>query len=253
MQDYTGAGIHDFQIGDVLTHVDECPTVNSEDWRQCLTKVLQEDPLGFCVKTEFLSEFESVPGSYSTCCDDGKSQSNLCFTADIQKENQHLQFCLRGRLVIEKSVSRCHAGQCVGHEICLSPILQDQNASDWSRLFQIQRQNAKPVVFLGEPNQVFESLYVSDYVPRTFLSSVLVNFIDQLLRYIISFSAGLAILNVVPCVALDGRHITDALCQMLPARRISSISKNHLSRIIVYFGTCLVIVNIVFGFLSLAS
>jgi len=251
-ENYMGAGTHDFQIGDVLTQVDECSLINSEEWRLCLTKILQEKPLGFCVKKDFLSQFKPETATNSVCCDDEHSQSHLCFLTDIHKESQQqFQYCLRGRSVIETSMARCHLEQCMEHHVCLSPILQDQNASEWIRLVQIQRHNNKPVVFLGEPNEIFESLYVSDYVPRTFLSPIVMNFIDQLLRYIISFSAGLAMLNVVPCVALDGQYICDALCQLLPNRRVSSLTKDYISRLLVFFGTSLVIVNIIFGFYSL--
>ena len=244
--------MHDFQIGDILTQVDDCSIVNSEEWRQCLTKILQENPLGFCMKENFLSQFKPIPTTSSICCDDEQSQSHLCFSTNIYKESQQqFQYCLRGRLVIENSVARCHAGHCIENHTCLNPILQDHNASDWIRLIQIQRQNVKSIVFLGEPDEIFQLLYVSDYVPRTFLSPVVMNFIDQLLRYIISFSAGLAMLNVVPCVALDGQHICNALCQMLPYNRVSSLTKSYISRSIVFFGTVLVVVNVVFGFYSL--
>ena len=255
LQDYMGAGAHDFQTGDILTQVDDCSVNNSEEWRQCLTKVLQENPVGFCVKEDFLSQFKPQLATNSICCDDEQNQSHLCFLTDLKEKesHQHFQYCLRGRSVIETSVTRCHSGQCMEHYICLNPILQDQNASDWTRLIQIQRQNAKPVVFLGEPSEIFESLFVSDYVPRTYLSPIIMNFIDQLLRYIISFSAGLAMLNVVPCLALDGQHICDAICQMLPNSYVSSLTKRYISRFVIFSGTSLVIVNIVFGFYSLVS
>jgi len=64
----------------------------------------------------------------------------------------------------------------------------------------------EPVIFLDHQSELYLSFEVFDYAPRITLSSPwLIKVIEKLLTYVISFSAGLAVLNVIPCMAMDGQ------------------------------------------------
>jgi S2P endopeptidase len=71
-------------------------------------------------------------------------------------------------------------------------------------------------------------------------------FMEELLAYIASFSAGFALLNVVPCIAMDGQHIVTAIVELLPGNPISP-TKQRLTQLSIYGGTVLVIINVICG------
>ena len=75
-------------------------------------------------------------------------------------------------------------------------------------------------------------------------------FIQELLSYIASFSAGFAVLNVIPCVAMDGQHIVSAVIELLPGNP-TSLTKQRLTRYSIYGGTGLVFINVIIGVYNL--
>ena len=119
-------------------------------------------------------------------------------------------------------------------------------------MLEIERRLGQPVLYIGQVEELFATIYVSDYVARTsFMSTKIVHFSEQLLRYLVSFSAGLALLNVVPCVAMDGQYIARALIQLVPQSLFPGRFKNALSKVVIMFGSCLVFANIVLGLFTL--
>jgi len=137
--------------------------------------------------------------------------------------------------------------------ICLIPSLVNESLSN--RLLSMHRRDGEPVLFLGHPSELYLSLEVSDYAPRINLFSPwLIKVIEKLLSYVISFSVGLAVLNVIPCMAMDGQHIVTALSEMIPiTKMMSSIAKRRSLNGIIYFGTGLIVVNVFTGVISLFS
>ena len=80
----------------------------------------------------------------------------------------------------------------------------------------------------------------------------LVEFLYLVCRYVISLSGALALLNVVPCYALDGQFILLALIEL----SLTSIVPNTEHRgsiymLIMMFGTILLSANIVVAMWSL--
>lgn len=195
---------------------------------------------------------DSVAGEHSSCCTDSNlSQSHLCFVSSPLKiATDQKQYCLRARLVSNVAVSRCKNESCSFHQSCLTPSfsqrLQNETLSE-PQLIVVKRHGSDPVLYLGQPDDIYSSVHVSDYIPRTLISPLFVTSIDHLLRYVFSFSAGLAVLNVVPCILMDGQHVVSALSEAVEKRQHFTIRK--LLRVSVYLGTFLVLTNIVLGML----
>lgn len=67
--------------------------------------------------------------------------------------------------------------------------------------------------------------------------------LTQFFRYFISLSSALAILNVVPCYALDGQHIAKALLELI-LPRIDPDNRELVFTLSVLLGTLLIAVNV---------
>lgn len=139
---------------------------------------------------------------------------------------------------------------CTVNQSCLIPSFRSENETDSSSLILVKRKNADSILFVGQPDLIYMSVHVSDYVPRTFLGPQFINWIDHLLRYIVSFSAGLAVLNVVPCMYMDGQHIVSALSEIVLEGRSISM-KRKILRAFIFVGTTLVVINLTFGMLAI--
>nr|SVE75205.1 EOG090X08FA [Daphnia dolichocephala] len=251
---YSASGHHDFQIGDQLIAVNDCHITEGKSWERCLTAVLHSRSSGFCVNNAYLSRIAA--NDQSACCNDSDlSQSHLCFLSSYDSISRN-HYCLRAREVSELSPTRCSSHiDCPPAQSCLKPLLHSalENETESLRLIVIQRKNAPSVLYLGQPEEIYQSVSVSNYVPRIFISPQFIYVIDHLLWYMFSFSAGLAILNVVPCVYMDGHHIVGALTQMVFEGREDASMKRQTQRVLNFMGTSLVIINIAFGLFALFS
>lgn len=218
--------------------MDQCRVTDKEHWNRCLIEAFQESQLGFCATKSFLSEYHPIADDESPCC--LEDESNLCFQTLGKRQN----YCLKARRVTETSSGRCHhQDDCPNNDDhCISLSVNDS-----SRLVRIERLDAEPVLYLGHYTQLRHSLSISNYAPRTLLfSPALMQFMEELLAYIASFSAGFALLNVVPCIAMDGQHIVTAIVELLPGNPISP-TKQRLIQLSIYGGTVLVIINVICG------
>nr|SVE78939.1 EOG090X08FA [Daphnia lumholtzi] len=248
---YSVGGYHDFQIGDQLTDVNSCRVTEANSWKQCLAAVLHAPSSGFCVNNAYLMGVAA--NDQIGCCNNSElSQSHLCFLSSSDVISHH--YCLRAREVTELSAAWCsNHKDCSNNESCLRPLFQSKlkNETDSSRLILIQRKNTASIIFVGHPDEIYRSVSVSNYVPRTFIGSKYVNVIYHLMWYLFSFSAGLAVLNVVPCIFMDGQYIVGALTEMAFKGCESVSTKRQAQRALIFSGTSLVIVNIAFSLLSM--
>lgn len=114
-----------------------------------------------------------------------------------------------------------------------------------------------PILFFGDPLDLAYFVGVSDYVPK--ISLVPLNwpyYFETVCKYVISLSGALALINVVPCFALDGQYILYGLLELFLSRGIASRpTRQLLYSVIVSFGTVLLLVNIALAlwFLGVAS
>lgn len=170
------------------------------------------------------------------CCAPSSTQ-HLCFEY-LEAEGAALELpqhsCLPGRVVVEAAELMClRAGDCTSGLHCLRPSLENS-----TKLVRIERLDAKVVLYIGHPAQIFHMVQVSDYVPLYFISSTIPDMVTRLCKYIIIFSAGLAAINVIPCFYLDGQYIIHALTDFFLLKKVPMKSVREVtSMFFTVFGT----------------
>lgn len=104
------------------------------------------------------------------------------------------------------------------------------------------------MLFFGHPADIYRTVDVSDWVPKySFLYPKLPESFALFCKYITVFSAGLAIINVVPCFFLDGQYILNIVVLYL----LNSMPHNKNIRestvlTITSIGTLLLIINLMY-------
>ena len=87
-----------------------------------------------------------------------------------------------------------------------------------------------------------------------FFHLVLLISLHDSLRYVVSLSGALALLNCVPCYALDGHYILIALGEYLLTPHVPDPdTRGLIATLIILFGTLLLGFNIVLALWSLFS
>ena len=66
-------------------------------------------------------------------------------------------------------------------------------------------------------------------------------------RYLISFSLALGVLNVIPCIYLDGQWIIKALIEIIVKNRMNNRNKKMIASLLITIGTILLVSCIVLG------
>lgn len=248
---YLTKGLHDFQVGNQITHLNNCRVTDEQSWNQCLSDILRDSSFGFCLDDSYLSD--KMNGDALCCNDSALSNSHLCFfTLPMSSSNN--RYCLRARQVTNLSNGWCHEHNgCSVKQSCLVPLLSNENGNetDSTKFIEIKRHGENPILFIGQPQEIYSSVYISNYTPRTILGPIFAHRIEYLLRYLISFSAGLAMLNVVPCVYMDGQHIANAVSEIITNGRHNVLLKIFIKNVLIFVGTLLVVVNILLGLLVL--
>lgn len=236
-----------------MTHINDCRVTEAESWNRCLAAVLRKPSSGFCIDNSYLSGIQAS-ADQSICCNDSElNQSHLCFLKVVSDLTTRHHYCLRAREVSTLSSSWCHNHEdCFVNQSCLLPSFHEkfENETDSSKLIIVKRKDSDSILYVGRPDDIYFSVHISDYVPRTFIGPQFINSIDHLLRYIVSFSAGLAVLNVVPCLYMD-EHIVSALSDLVFEGRVSVSVKMQILSAFIFVGSSLVILNLGFGMLAL--
>ena len=206
-------GEHGVAVGDVLERINDCD-LRHKSFETCLTQLHGANQLGFCH-----NEHDII---FDGCCP-GENATHICF------ESTNREACLRARHVIEESNDYfCFdRADCDTGQVCVKPVV---NETTNERLLVIQS-GLERVLYLGPPLELLHSMVVINYVPRLALIPVsAAPVLLKLLDYTFTFSLGMAFFNALPCVILDGNHISGALIDLLlPAR-------HHQLRILVRLG-----------------
>lgn len=104
------------------------------------------------------------------------------------------------------------------------------------------------MLFFGHPADIYRTVDVSDWVPKySFLKPSIPESLVLLCKYITMFSAGLAVINIVPCFLFDGQYIINIL--VLYISNIIPYNRNireALTLTITSIGTILLSINIVY-------
>ena len=182
------------------------------------------------------------------CCDASNSSSHLCFEFlgdDASPDWSATPFsCLPARTVLGSRPAPCRTTVSCGEQArCFRPVLEPA-----ARLLSLERRAAPPVLFLGAPVTVYRDAAVSEHVPRWWpLPAAAPRQLETLAQYLLSFSAALAVLNVVPCYALDGQWIWAALLEAALGARVTRRKRARLETIGVLAGSALLAANVLLG------
>lgn len=238
-------GLH---TGDIITRINDCDIKNDNTWYSCLESMHNNKP-SFCVDTDLVHSLdESVPlhheNSVYDCCGSDKPD-HLCFEY-LDNNNGILELpphvCLPVRTIIERSPHFCNADikNCLDNLHCIRPVLNNS-----TNLFKVKRLHKADVVFIGLSSDFLRTVQISKYVPKKLFQSTLVpDAITKCLNYIIVFSTGLAIINLIPCIFMDGQYITNSLVEIVLGERLGSKRNiNLVSLIISLCGTMILVLH----------
>ena len=266
-------------VGDVVTNINNCAVRNSEDWYNCLVRTQSEPSEGSCSPFSYLKIHNtSLPQitehfGEPDCCNDTSSYrfcfwyhaqpkaaslSQKLFNANVlvrtsqeydSKFTEHA--CLPARKILSGKAchnnNHCSTNNTEQHQgsFCLHPLTRNT-----THVIRIRHKKGIEVLFVGQPRELSSTIMVSDYIPiykTPFLN--LPNHIKHLCLYMISISAALALLNMVPCFYLDGHHTLEILLEML-------LPNQHKLRLqlqtgLLMLGTSLLLLNVLIALTTL--
>lgn len=243
-------GARGIQYGDIITEINNCRVTGMESWYTCLLETIQQTP-AYCLTTDFVHQSdESIPlvhkadGSIECC--DPKNTVSACF--EYITENGELEvpqfMCLNIRKTLEAAHAYCHKSPCAISEFCIKPLMNNATT-----ILQVKRNynTGSDMIYMGHPADFIRNVHVSEFVPKTRLfSSQLGDSIQLLLKYVVVFSLGLAVINVVPCFGFDGQHIVNTLLNQALMKRVPKKSSRELITLFVtILGTLLLFINLI--------
>ena len=166
-------------------------------------------------------------------------------------------YCLPGRLATNSSVQFCKNQpsedpenpnfSCFdeNHE-CVKPVLPYLHEKLW---LMKRGKGEKDFLFIGFSTDLMSGIEIlSDYVPKYDIVPVgLPILIEKGLYYTCSFSLALALINIVPCVMLDGQFIIKTLMQIC----CSHTKAFYFSSLFIYLGSGLLLTNLLMTFMLL--
>lgn len=253
IEDYSPvAGAGGLIIGSKVTSINGCAVTNIASWNSCISNSIQMPDHGYCVPKEHVQSRDGATAVYVSaagnveCCSNSSLASKLCFSYETNEEEKgSLQYtCLTARIVTAmppcRIVSECYSyGTGV---VCAYPSLDNT-----TRLLRIVQQDRDPVLFVGHPGVLPYSVSVSDFAPRFFFVPVTFPYmLETFCKYLISLSGALAVLNVVPCYALDGQWILLALVEIIcRGHQRQNGVQSLIYSVILLLGTVLLGCNII--------
>ena len=158
---------------------------------------------GYCLGQAELGTLNTFPRSASWDCCENVTQS-LCF---LTEQKDHM--CINVRTLLSV-VNRTYLSptDCGTGDEFIRPVLNGNS----TKFIQMQRREERDFLYVGNPALIYTSVLLSDYCPRFSLVPLAApDILDKLCKYIISFSGGLAVLNVIPSLLLDGQHMIKVL------------------------------------------
>lgn len=250
----------DLMPGDVVVAVDNCTVLGRSEWSECIGHASAAPAVGYCVHPDSFPDAYVAGGeghSSDYCCPENSS-SHVCFkfysdgsvANELHSDASRLR-CLRARAV-SSAPTFCRidadcAAAAAGHRCAVPYLGADSGGGGAQRLMKVARGGGlQPVLFLGQPLELHASVVMTDFRPRgpaypLYLPLVL----ERLCQYIVSLSSALALLNVVPCYALDGHWILEAAVELLLRERVPSAeARAAVSSVCLLLGSLLLAGNL---------
>lgn len=245
------AGSRGLNAYDRILEINDCQITDEESWFRCLSALKTHKP-AFCIEADVVHNLdESVQlkhlenGIISCCHSDNKGK--LCFEY-LDTKDSILELppyaCLPGRAVIEMSKNFCMADphSCPKETFCFRPVLVNN-----TNLYRIKREGANEVIYIGPLSDLIRTITVSSYVPKhKFLSTAIPDFLTKFMGYLTAFSMGLAIVNILPCLFMDGQHIINTLLHLLLARHLRTTHITGVAAVITASFSVFLVVHCIF-------
>uniref|UniRef100_A0A9R1SFD0 Membrane-bound transcription factor site-2 protease n=2 Tax=Cyprinus carpio TaxID=7962 RepID=A0A9R1SFD0_CYPCA len=238
-------------LGDLVTQLEDCPVWGVQDWHNCVQHLSHNPQMGYCVHTAKLQlswsagrAFKRLDGTMECC--GNNSLTDFCFSYSNNVESK-LFACLPVRKTIEASRTCRTNTDCQTDfipSLCLIPSLENQ-----TRLIRVKHPPQTDMLFVGYPSHLQYSVSLTSFVPRlAFLHPDLPVMLETFCKYLVSLSGALAVVNAVPCFALDGQWMLTAF---LEATLSSVILERNNRELIGFFfllgGSALLAANVALG------
>uniref|UniRef100_G3TXM6 Membrane-bound transcription factor site-2 protease n=1 Tax=Loxodonta africana TaxID=9785 RepID=G3TXM6_LOXAF len=250
-EDSPAIGPRGLFVGDLVTHLQDCPVTNVQDWNECLDTIAYEPQIGYCISASTLQQLSFPVRAYkrldgSTECCNNHSLTDVCF-AYRNNFNKRLHTCLPARKAVEatqvcRTNKDCKKGS--SSSFCIIPSLETH-----TRLIKVKHPPQIDMLYVGHPLHLHYTVSITSFIPRfNFLSIDLPVVVETFVKYLISLSGALAIVNAVPCFALDGQWILNSF---LDATLTSVIGDSDVKDLIGFFillgGSVLLAANVTLG------
>ncbi|XP_031705970.1 membrane-bound transcription factor site-2 protease isoform X1 [Anarrhichthys ocellatus] len=244
-------------VGDIVTGLEDCPVRGVEDWSSCLTHLSHTPQTGYCVPGASLQPswahgraFKRLDGTMDCCSNN--SLTDLCFSymrppGKNSREREYACMPVR-KMVSGTQVCRTDADCVDGHAhvdgICVTPSLENQ-----TRFIRVTHLPNTHMLFVGYPPHLQYAVSLTNFIPRFgFLHLDLPVFLETFCKYVVSLSGALAVVNSVPCFALDGQWMLNAL---LEATLVTVVTDRQKRELIGFFlllaGSALLAANVALG------
>ncbi|XP_034562715.1 membrane-bound transcription factor site-2 protease [Notolabrus celidotus] len=255
VQGSAAEGPRGLSVGDIVTGLEDCPVRGVEDWSSCLSRLSNAPQTGYCVPVTSLQHswahgraFKRLDGTMDCCSNN--SLTDLCFSymnPPGRKEREYA--CMPVRKMVSgtqvcKTNEDCDAHAHSAASICVTPSLENQ-----TRFIRVTHPPNTHMLFVGYPPHLQYAVSLTNFIPRfTFLHLDLPIFLETFCKYLVSLSGALAVVNSVPCFALDGQWILNAL---LEATLVTVVTDRQKRELIGFFlllaGSALLAANVALG------
>ncbi|KAM9333047.1 LOW QUALITY PROTEIN: membrane-bound transcription factor site-2 protease [Pholidichthys leucotaenia] len=246
-------GPRGLSVGDIVTGLEDCPVRGVEDWTSCLSHFSHTPQTGYCVPVASLQPswahgraFKRLDGTMDCCSNN--SLTDLCFSY-IKPEGRNNREREYACMPVRKMVTGtrvCRAdSDCATHShVCVTPSLENQ-----TRFIRVSHPPNVHMLFVGYPPHLQHSVSLTNFLPRFgFLHLDLPVFLETFCKYVVSLSGALAVVNSVPCFALDGQWMLNAL---LEATLVNIVTDRQKRELIGFFmllgGSALLAANVALG------
>ncbi|XP_072370547.1 membrane-bound transcription factor site-2 protease [Scyliorhinus torazame] len=245
------SGPRGLSVGDFVKYVENCSVDSVENWHKCIEDISVKPQIGYCIKEEILQHLNSVGRVYrrldgTTECCSNNSLVDICFS--YRGKLQIPQYiCLAARKAIETSRVCQRNADCQKElvpSLCAKPSLENQ-----TRLIRVKHSSPMDMLFLGHPVHLQYAVSLTNYKPRFgFLHLDIPVVIETFCKYLLSLSGALAVINAVPCFALDGQWMLSSFLEAtLSSLIVEKQNRELIGFFILLFGSALLASNVVLG------
>ncbi|XP_029104551.1 membrane-bound transcription factor site-2 protease isoform X4 [Scleropages formosus] len=252
VQGSPASGSRGLFVGDLVTRLEDCSVHTVEDWHSCIRRLSLASQTGYCVRTSSLHLSWAAGRAYRRldgtmeCCNNS-SLTDLCFSYRNNDLEGRMYACLPARKTMEASRTCRSNADCqtdLRPGLCVVPSLENQ-----TRLIRVRHPPQPDMLFVGYPPHLEHSVSLTNFVPRFgFLHLDMPGAIDTFCKYVVSLSGALAVVNAVPCFALDGQWmLTSFLEAALTSLVVEKSNRELLGFFILLGGSALLAANVALG------